>query len=65
MTSPSLALLACFALAPVGDTAAERARTHAAQADRLYAQGFFSEASAAFARAFELDEDPVYLYGWA
>lgn len=65
MTSSSIALLACLALAPAGDSAAARAEVHADQADQLYAQGFFSEASAAFATAFETDPDPVYLYGWA
>jgi len=35
------------------------------RADRLYAEEKFGEASAAYAEAFEADENPDYLYGWA
>ena len=35
------------------------------RADRLYAEEKFGEASAVYAEAFEADENPDYLYGWA
>ena len=58
--SPPLLLLAALAL-----TAPETAADHAALADRQYADGFYAEASASYASAFELEPMPEYLYGWA
>ena len=59
----ALALLVSVALATTGP--AGSAEEYGQRADQQYADGFFGEASASYATAYELDPDPVYLYGWA
>lgn len=56
--TPSLALVLTL-LGP------EEAAELGHRADRLYVDEKFAEASAAYAEAFEADENPEYLYGWA
>ncbi|MEM6990119.1 MAG: hypothetical protein AAF721_06470 [Myxococcota bacterium] len=59
MNFVAIAFAAVVAIAP------ESAEEHAALAEQHYVDGFYAEASSAYAAAFSLDEDPVYLYGWA
>ena len=56
--TPSLAL----ALSLLGPASAAEA---AEQADSLYVEGKYAEASAAYAEAYSSDPDPQYLYAWA
>lgn len=65
MNTLALLLAAQLAAGPPADPAPEDADAHARRGGELFEAGRFSDSARAFESAYEVSENPVYLFAWA